>query len=264
MCGFESKAIPTHGVIEKVQVCLKEYPEKIIHMNIVVMDVPDVWGMLLSRKFASKLGGTLEMDLTHVNMPLKDGTIGRLPNVPVTTTHVQELNDSIKDDKAHDEIIQSLHEYSPNDMPFSTKENFDQIQWPKKEEYRQLLDKYKDKEAGTVKILKKAEDDVQIRPSQQEVFMAEYHPPPSTQYTRVVQGTTKYKIKKYKGDIVWMWDTQKGEPTNVKGSTQSWLRPFKVGRELVDDSYYLSTLEGRRRLLPISGHLLKPHQGGGT
>jgi hypothetical protein len=59
-----------------------------------------------------------------------------------------------------------------------------------------------------MKILKKTEDDVQIHPSQQEVFTAESHPPPSAQYTRVIQGTTKYKIKKYKeGDIVWMWDS---------------------------------------------------------
>jgi hypothetical protein len=47
-------------------------------VDIVVVDIPDVWGMLLSRKFASKLGGTLEMDLTYVNIPLKDGTIGCL------------------------------------------------------------------------------------------------------------------------------------------------------------------------------------------
>jgi hypothetical protein len=61
-----------------------------------------------------------------------------------------------------------------------------------------------------------------------------------------------------------MWDTQKGEPTNVKGITQSWLGPFKVGMESIDDSYHLSTLEGRRCPLPISRCLLKPHQGGGT
>jgi hypothetical protein len=59
-----------------------------------------------------------------------------------------------------------------------------------------------------VKILKKSVDDVQIRPSQQEVFTAEVHPPPLVQYTRVVQGTTKYKVRKYKeGDMVWMCDT---------------------------------------------------------
>jgi hypothetical protein len=113
VCGFESKAIPTHGVIENIQVCLKDYPEKIIHMDIVVVDVPDVWGMLLSMKFSLKLGGTLGMDLTYVNIPLKDGTIGHLHNVPVTTTHVKEHNVSNKDDKVHDEIIQTPHKYSP-------------------------------------------------------------------------------------------------------------------------------------------------------
>jgi hypothetical protein len=177
---------------------------------------------------------------------------------------VQEASDSIKDDKAHDEIIQSLHNFSPEDMPFATKENFDQIKWPKKEEYQQLLDEFKGKETGTVKILKSPKDDVHIHLSQQEVFIVEAHPPPFAQYIRVVSGMTKYKIRKYEeGDIVWMWDTQKGEPINVKGSTQLWLGPFKVRRELVDDSY-LSTLEGRRRPLPISRHLLKPHQGGRT
>jgi hypothetical protein len=118
-----------------------------------------------------------------------------------------------------------------------------------------------------VKILKrpKDEENAQIHPSQQEAFTSEAHPHPSVQYTRVVQGTTKHKIRKYKeGELVWMWDTQKGEPTNVKGSTQSWLGPFKIGMESVDNSYYLSTLEGRRRPLPNSGRLLKPHQGGGT
>jgi hypothetical protein len=62
----------------------------------------------------------------------------------------------------------------------------------------------------TVKLLKTGKSDILIRPSQQELFTAESHPPPSTQYTRVVQGTTKYKIRDYKeGDVVWMWDTRK-------------------------------------------------------
>jgi hypothetical protein len=148
------------------------------------------------------------------------------------------------------DVIQTLQEYSPEDMPFTTEEDFDQIEWPKKEEYQQLLDQFQSKEVGTVKILKrpKNEDDVQIHPSQKETFTPEAHPPPSVQYTRVLQGTEKRKIRKYKeGELVWMWDIHKGEPTNVKGSIQSWLGPFKVGMESVDNSYYLSTLEGRRR-----------------
>jgi hypothetical protein len=117
-----------------------------------------------------------------------------------------------------------------------------------------------------VKILKrpKNEEVVQIHPYQQETFTPEAHPPPLVQYTKVFQGTEKHKIQKYEGELVWMWDIQKGELTNVKGSTESWLRPFKVRMESVDNSYYLSTLEGRFHPLPISGCLLNPHQGGGT
>jgi hypothetical protein len=88
VCGFESKAIPTHGVVEKVEVRLKEYPEKMVHVDIVVVDVPDVWGMLLSRKFGAMLGGALEMDLTFLQLSLKNGMVGRLLNVPITEDHV--------------------------------------------------------------------------------------------------------------------------------------------------------------------------------
>jgi hypothetical protein len=88
-----------------VEIFLKEYPEKVIHIDIVIVDVPYVWGMLLSRKFSSMLGGTLEMDLYFIEFPLKNGTIGRLLNELVTETHVQEANLPVKGDKAHDEII---------------------------------------------------------------------------------------------------------------------------------------------------------------
>ena len=123
VCGFESKAIPTHGVVENVEVCLKEYPEKIVHIDIVVVDVPDVWGMLLSRKFGAMIGGSLEMDLTFLRLPLKDGTTGRLLNMPITGTHVQEVVPSVNE--AQKDVIQTLQEYSPEDMPFATEEEFD-------------------------------------------------------------------------------------------------------------------------------------------
>jgi hypothetical protein len=55
VCGFESKAIPTHGVIKNVKACLTQYPKIITLMDVVVVDVPDVWDMLLSRKFVATL-----------------------------------------------------------------------------------------------------------------------------------------------------------------------------------------------------------------
>jgi hypothetical protein len=83
VCRFESKAIPTHRVVENVEVCLGRYPMRVIQMDIVVVDVPDVWGMLLSRRFVEMLGGTLDMDLTYINVPMNDGTISCLLNVSV-------------------------------------------------------------------------------------------------------------------------------------------------------------------------------------
>jgi hypothetical protein len=198
MCGFESKAIPTHGVVENVEVCLKECPEKVIHIDIVIVDVPDVWGMLLSRKFASMLGGTLEMDLTYVNLPLKNGVIGHLPNVPITKTHMQETSHPVKNNKTHEQVMGNLPKFSPKDVPFAKKE--DQIQWPTRERYQQLLDEYKDKEAGTVKLQNTGEGDIRIQPSQQELFTTKSHPPPSARYTRVVQGMTNFKIRVHGGE----------------------------------------------------------------
>jgi hypothetical protein len=180
VCGFESKAIPTHGVVENVEVHLKEYLEKTFHIDIVVVDVPDVWGMLLSRKFGAMMGGSLEMDLTFLNLPLKNRTVGRLLNVPITSDHVQDIIHPVNDDKAQNEMIQTLQKYSPEDMSFATEEDFDQIKWPKREEYQQLLDEFKNKEIGMVKILKKHEDDVQIHSSQQEVLTFYSRSPPSS------------------------------------------------------------------------------------
>ena len=113
MCGFESKAIPTHGVVENVEVHLKEYPEKIVHIDIIVVDVPHVWGMLLSRMFGVMIGGSLEMDLTFLRLPLRYGMIGCLLNVPITGNHVHDIFPPINDDKVQSDVIQALQEYSP-------------------------------------------------------------------------------------------------------------------------------------------------------
>jgi hypothetical protein len=43
-------------------------------MNIVVIDVLESWGMLLSRSWSISLGGFLSMDLTYAHIPMGDGT----------------------------------------------------------------------------------------------------------------------------------------------------------------------------------------------
>jgi hypothetical protein len=140
VCGFKSKAIPTHGVVENVKVQLKEFPEKTIHIDIIVVDVPDVWGMLFSRKFGAMIGRSLEMDLTFLQLPLKDGTTKHLLNVTITGNHVEYVLPPVNE--AQKDVIQTLQEYSLEDIPFATEEEFDKIDWPNKEEYQQLLDEF--------------------------------------------------------------------------------------------------------------------------
>jgi hypothetical protein len=55
----DSKAIGVYGLIEDILVHLARYPKIVIVMDVVVLDVPDTWGMLLSRKWVATLGGTL-------------------------------------------------------------------------------------------------------------------------------------------------------------------------------------------------------------
>jgi hypothetical protein len=83
-----------------------------VHIDIVVVDVPDVWGMLLSRNFGAMLGGTLEMDLTFLQLPLKNGTVGHLLNVPIIGDHVQDITNPINDKKAQNKMIKTLQKYS--------------------------------------------------------------------------------------------------------------------------------------------------------
>jgi hypothetical protein len=62
-----------------VKVFLDRYYEIVFLMDIVVIDVPDVWGMLLSRNFVATLGGTLQMDLTYATIPMDDETSSTFP-----------------------------------------------------------------------------------------------------------------------------------------------------------------------------------------
>jgi hypothetical protein len=145
----------------------------------------------------------------------------------------------------------------------STEEDFDQIKWPTKEEYEQLISSIETQEA--VRILEKMENDVKIHPTHQKIFAAKSHPPPSTQYTRVIQGTTNFIIKEYRrGDTVGIWDSNKGRPTGIMEDNHFGFGPSRVRKKPVNDSCYLSTLEARRCPLPIGGRLLEPHLGGGT
>jgi hypothetical protein len=51
---------------------------KSVVMDIVLDDIPPKFGMLLSRTWANKVGGSLKMDLTYATIPIFGGECKRL------------------------------------------------------------------------------------------------------------------------------------------------------------------------------------------
>jgi len=68
--SFDSKRVQCIGLIKDVVVGLTQIPAKTIVMDIVVADIPPKFGMLLSRSWAAKIKGTMQMDLTYVTIPV--------------------------------------------------------------------------------------------------------------------------------------------------------------------------------------------------
>ena len=75
---FDSSRVHCIGLIKDLVVSLAQLPMKSIVMDIVVADIPSKFGMLLSRSWSKKLGGTLQMDMSYATIPIFLGGIRRL------------------------------------------------------------------------------------------------------------------------------------------------------------------------------------------
>ncbi len=76
--SFDSRKVRCLGVIKDLVVNLTQLPMKSVIMDIVVADIPPKFGMLLSRSWSKKLGGTLQMDLSFATIPVFGGEQMRL------------------------------------------------------------------------------------------------------------------------------------------------------------------------------------------
>jgi ribonuclease HI len=76
--SFDSRRVQCLGVIKDLVVSLFQFPMRSVVMDIVVVDVPPKFGMLLSRSWIKILGGTLQMDLTYTTNPVFGGEHRRL------------------------------------------------------------------------------------------------------------------------------------------------------------------------------------------
>ena len=68
--SFDSSKVKFLGLIKYLVISLAQIPAKIRVMDVVVADIPPKFGMLLSRSWATKLKGALQMDMSYATIPL--------------------------------------------------------------------------------------------------------------------------------------------------------------------------------------------------
>jgi len=76
--SFDSRKVKCLGLIKDLAITLTQLPMKSMMMDIVVADVPPKFGMLLSRGWIKRLGGTLQNDLSYATVPVFGGESRRL------------------------------------------------------------------------------------------------------------------------------------------------------------------------------------------
>ena len=69
ICAMDRREVEVLGVIKNLVVRLHIYRDVAV-MTDVVIDIPNSWGMLLSRKFTTHLGGSLQMNLSYATIPI--------------------------------------------------------------------------------------------------------------------------------------------------------------------------------------------------
>jgi len=68
--SFDSRKVKCLGLIKDLTITLSQLPMKSMMMDIVVVDVPLKFGMLLSRGWIKRLGGSLQNNLSHATVPV--------------------------------------------------------------------------------------------------------------------------------------------------------------------------------------------------
>jgi hypothetical protein len=68
--SFDSRRVKCMGMIKYLVVTLTQVPVKNVLMDVVIVDIPPKYGLLLSRSWGAKLGGSLQLDMTYATIPI--------------------------------------------------------------------------------------------------------------------------------------------------------------------------------------------------
>jgi hypothetical protein len=76
--SFDSRKFKCLGLIKDLVINLAQLPMRSMVMDVVVVDIPTKFGLLLSRSWSKRIGDTLQMDLSYATVSVFGGEIKRL------------------------------------------------------------------------------------------------------------------------------------------------------------------------------------------
>ena len=111
--AMDSREVDVVVLIQNFPVKLAKYPNIHITMDILVIDVPYKWGMLLSRKRSVALGGWIQMDWTYATVPASEDSLVRLHREKERRHHVEDPKKPSNGYVYNTDEIESYTYYSP-------------------------------------------------------------------------------------------------------------------------------------------------------
>jgi hypothetical protein len=73
--SFDSRRVKCLGMIKYLVVTLAQVPVKSVMMDVVIVDIPPKYGLLLSRSCGAKLGGSFQLDMTYATILVFGGQL---------------------------------------------------------------------------------------------------------------------------------------------------------------------------------------------
>jgi hypothetical protein len=140
VCRFESKGIKVYGLMEGLEVHLADYPDFPIIMDVVVVDILDAWGMILSREWVATLGRSLQMDLSYATNLIGDQDCITLHNKPKRMEHIERFNHGHSDYKSIDPCL--FQGWTA--LPLVEEDNINEITWTKGKGDQNIPSNHKD------------------------------------------------------------------------------------------------------------------------
>ena len=95
-CGIDSKSVQAYGLIKNLKSDLFAFPDLNTMTDVVVIDLPPVYGMLLSRKWVVGLGGYLMMDLSYTCKPNSNENLIIICMEPFIDGYLETYEDGMK------------------------------------------------------------------------------------------------------------------------------------------------------------------------